>query len=509
MNNAKYFNLVNDGSETKEMTNTKRLVGKYALPSGQEAVGELTLAGSRTLLTLHSDGFLQNIEPGACLTGVTYNGDIISLIDCRSSGTGHTSFKDAPTKYHADVFPHFVAVGRVHLRPAEAHIVGVHFTTTDLATLFYDFDAFSHVIDARPIIDAVLSERRTIRDVETGDYPQVFYFTGKTCIVEVQTVIGKISVHHCPRSNMGGPSGIYIKNRIVVSIEPESPVTFGEAMNKMYEVCSFLSIVAGRAQGIERIHVTTTETVDGFPKMVTVNQSYKWKCSGGEEHRPHPADVPLDPIRRKEEFNKVIVDWIARNRDWRLARGRYLGCLQKSNKYTTDRLVGAANMFDILPMTAFPANPPLEENLAKTRDACLEMFQNLPVGLDRDSALSALARLGQPSLPKKVAHRVAIVERKFGVILPELQFVTKTAIQCRNFYVHGSRGRIDFEKIEPLMHFLTDALEFVFAASDLLEAGWDPAQWIAEPKGWGHSFARFRAEYNLALRELQRAIGPR
>jgi len=56
------------------------------------------------------------------------------------------------------------------------------------------------------------------------------------------------------------------------------------------------------------------------------------------------------------------------------------------------------------------------------------------------------------------------------------------------------------------MHFLTDTLEFVFAASDLIEAGWDPAQWNAEPKGWGHSFARFRAGYGLTLRQLQQAM---
>ncbi|MCE1227089.1 MAG: hypothetical protein LWW87_11465 [Geobacteraceae bacterium] len=490
------------------MTNAKRYVGKYVLPSGQEAVGELTLAGSKTLLALHSDVFLCAIEPGACLNGTSYNGDIISLIDCLSPGIGSTSYKDGTTKYHSNVFPHFVTVGRIHLRPGVANIAGVHFTTTDLAVLFYDFNAFGRVIDTKAIIDIVLSEKRVRRNIDAGCCPQVLYFTGKTCITEVQTDIGKISVNHCPSSNMGGPGGVYIKNRIVVSIEPDSPVMFDEAINKMYEICSFLSFLAGRAQGINHIHVTTTDTDNGVPHMVRVHQSHKWKCSGGEESKPHPADIPLDPIQRKDEFNNVLLNWISRNQDWRLARGRYLGCLRKNNKYTTDRLVGAANMFDILPMTAFSINPPLEEQLAKTRDACVVMFQKLPQGFDRDSALSTLGRLGQPSLPKKVAHRVAIVESKFGETFPDLQFVTKTAIQCRNFYVHGSKGRIDFQKIEPFMHFLTDSLEFVSAASDLIEAGWDPAPWNAEPKGWGHNFARFRAEYKLALRALQQAINP-
>ena len=55
------------------------------------------------------------------------------------------------------------------------------------------------------------------------------------------------------------------------------------------------------------------------------------------------------------------------------------------------------------------------------------------------------------------------------------------------------------------MPFLTDALEFIFAASDFIEAGWDAQRWNADAHGWGHGFARFRDEYGMALTELRRA----
>lgn len=187
---------------------SKRLLGTYTLPAGQSAVGNLNLDGTKTLLRLHSDEFPRQVEDGACITGMTYNGGCVSLIDCRSPGTGHTSIKDGPTKYHAEVFPHYVAVGRRYLDPSDACITAVHFTTTDLTTLFYDFDAFGHVIDAKPIIDVVLRERRGMRPVDAGEWPQVFYFTGRDRIVEVQTVAGKVSVNHRPGFSMGGPSGV-------------------------------------------------------------------------------------------------------------------------------------------------------------------------------------------------------------------------------------------------------------------------------------------------------------
>jgi hypothetical protein len=240
--------------------------------------------------------------------------------------------------------------------------------------------------------------------------------------------------------------------------------------------------------------------------MLRIHQSYRWKSGGGgKTFKPHPADVPLDPINHKTEFCAVMTDWIDRHKGWRVARVRYHECLRKANKYGPERLVAAANMFDILPVTALPPNTPLEDELAKTREACSQMLRKLPPTADRNGALSALGRLGQPSLPKKVAYRVSIVEAKLGARFSDLQFVASTAVKCRNFYVHGSSGDIDFVKVEPLVVFLTDALEFIFAASDLIEAGWDAARWNAEPKGSGHTFTRFRLNYDLSTLELRKA----
>lgn len=485
----------------------KRFLGTYALTGGKSVVGDLRLKGSRTLLKLHSDESLACVDSATCINGSAFSGECLTLIGCHSVGMGQANVKDARTRYHAEVFPHYVAIGQLHLNPDQAHISAIHFTASDLSTLFYDFDAFSHVIDAKPIIDLVLQERRQMRPIEAGEWPQVFYFTGKDGIAAVPTEIGKVSVHHRPSYSMGGgPTGIVIKNRIVVSIEPDHPMTFREAVDHMYDVAGFLSVAAGRTQGIEHIHVTTTEVIDDIPHLLTVHPSYRWKANNKvEQHKPHPGDVPLDPIRHRAEFDAVLSNWISRHTGWRLARSRYLGCLRKANRYDTGRLVAAANMFDILPEDAVPLSTELPGDLAATRDACAAMFRQHPLGIDRNSVLSALGRLGKPSLPKKVAHRVSIVELSFGRRFSDLQFVASVAIKCRNFFVHGSSDDIEYAKVEPLIPFLTDTLEFIFAASDFIDAGWDAKRWISNAHGWGHSFARFRSGYDMALAELRRA----
>lgn len=496
--------MSNKGNKQKQ---SKRLLGTFTLPSGQIAVGELRINGASTLLMLHSDSALDRVEHEGCVTGVAYTGDHLTLIDCRSPGSSRTWFKDGPTKYHADVFPHYVTVGRHHLKPAESCVTGIHFTTNDLTSIFYDFDAFSHVINAEPIIDAVLRERREMHAVEAGPYPQVFYFTGKDCITEVQTSIGKVSVHHRPQSNMGGPEGVFIKNKIMISIQPEMPITFSMAIDKMYEISSFLSVVAGRAQGIKEINITTTDIIEGVPQTLAVHPSYRWKVGSKNEHyKPHPADVPLDPIRRRDEFDAVMTNWIGRHCAWRVARGQYLGCLRKANKYGSERLVAAANMFDLLPADAVPLVSPLTDEVATAREECVKIFREFKPGPDRNSVLSALGRLGQPSLPKKVIHRAAIVESQLGSRFQDLQFVASIAVKVRNFFVHGNSGDIEYEQVEQFLPFLTDSLEFIFAASDLIEAGWDASRWSSAPKGWGHSFTRFCIDYDSALAELRPAL---
>ena len=484
---------------------TKRFLGTYILTDEKSVVGDLRLNGSKTSLKLHSDEFLAGVNAGSCINGSAFTGECITLIDCLSPGVGQTYRKGAKTRYHAEVFPHYVAIGRIHLNPVQAHISGIHFTTSDLGTLFYDFDAFGQVVDAKPVIDSVLQERRQMRPVEAGERPLVFYFTGKDCILSVPTSIGKVSVHHRPSYTMGGPTGIFIKNSIVVSIEPDHPITFREAVDRMYDVTCFLSVAAGRIQGIEHISVTTKDTVDDIPQSLTVHPSYRWNAKKKiEQHKPHPGDVPLDPIHRRAEFDAVLSNWISRHTGWRLARFRYLECMRKANKYDPERLVAAANMFDILPADAVPLSSELPEDLAATRDTCAAMFRQHPAGIDRNSALSALGRLGKPSLPKKVAHRASIVELSFGGKLPDLQFVASVAIKCRNFFVHGNSDDIEYAKVEPLVPFLTDALEFIFATSDFIDAGWDATRWSSGAHGWRHSFGRFRSEYDKALAELRR-----
>ena len=494
------------GNKKKNERRVKRLVGTFTIPSGEEAFGDLLVKGERTLLSIHSESRIPSVGFGATILGTAVTGERLTLIDCQDHGGGASVDRDGSAIFNFNIFPHYLCVGRFHIDPKTASIERVEFSTQDTYRLFTDFNAFGSIHSAEPFME-VLNQLLPTK-IKTGDCPIIQYFSGSNPIAKVDTIIGEITVENRPSSSSGGPEGVYIDNKVVISIHKKERMTFTEALDAIQYMRCFLSMAAGRAQTADNIRLILEQSHDDVPKAVDLYQSFSHKGTRGDLNKPDARDIPFDPVRRPDEFNQSIQNWLVRHSTWKNARIRYPGCLEKTPMYDIDRLVAAANMFDILPDTALPVAIPLPADLEATKTECLQMFRKHSWSVDRDGALSALGRLGKPSLPKKVAHRISIIEPALGAKFPGLQTVGAVAIKCRNYFVHGSTADIDHEKIAHLIPFLTDALEFIFCASDLVEAGWDANRWAANHHGFGHSFARFRVEYISASIELQEIIKP-
>ena len=489
----------------RALKSNSHFIGIFTLPDGQSVMGNLQLESADTVLNIYSEKEFKEIEFGACIKGVASTGEHLTLIDCYTLGVGPSGSKDNGIRYHAKIFPHYVTIGGNHIIPDQHQIQSISFTTTDLKTIFHDSDSFGYVYNAKSKLDSILKEQYKNREIKIGELPVLLYFTGKYQISEINTLFGKISISHSPRYTTGGPEGVSIKNRLVVSVEPERPMTIDGALDCIHSMHSFLSMAAGRFQGVTHIHAVTTQLIGDRPDVQVVHPKFPWSASKNSRTAPHPRDVPLDPIQRQAEFSSVLIDWINRHNDWKIARARYLGCL-RNNEYGPERLVAAANMFDILPARDTPVTTELLPDLAETRDACIRMFRNHPNTPDRNNAIASLSRLGKPSLPKKVAHRVSIIDAEIGDKLLDLQSVARLSVKTRNYFVHGSSDGFDYQKLEEFVPFLTDTLEFIFSASDFIQAGWDAKRWALSPHFGGHSFARFLREYQPTMTELRKRV---
>ena len=90
--------------------------------------------------------------------------------------------------------------------------------------------------------------------------------------------------------------------------------------------------------------------------------------------------------------------------------------------------------------------------------------------------------------------------------VPNIDRVAEEAVNLRNRYVHGAATRIDYSDNPDLERFLTDTLEFVFAASDLVEAGWNIHDWIKRGSHIRHPFGSYLEDYAENWKELNRLI---
>ena len=163
-------------------------------------------------------------------------------------------------------------------------------------------------------------------------------------------------------------------------------------------------------------------------------------------------------------------------------------------------------MYDLLPESCFPDVPPLDGNLASSVQKAKEIFQALPYSTDQNSILGALGRAGTLTLKRKIRFRTEVVSQLIGEKIPNIERVAEEAVKLRNRYVHGSPTRIDYRKNPDLEIFLTDTLEFVFAASDLVDAGWNIHDWIKRGPHLHHPFARYIETYLENWKDLKRLI---
>lgn len=485
-----------------------RKSGTFRLASGVEVPGELSLKGGATSLDLYSSTFFDT-HASEDIAGTFHDRSKVSLIGCITmSGPG--SGTRGEEHYHfSSVFPHFALFGEEHITAADRKITEVSFAVDDAPSIFYDFDAFGQVINASPHMKRIAEAKEEGgRTIEIGEHPHIFYFTGKHDIFVVDTVLGKVSATHGISYAFPGPEGIHVRNTIRVNIVFPTEQTVDEAIGDVFDTLRFLQVIAGRPQNIvELTFRLAASAAEKHPKMLDAYWCLPPRREKDDEPRkPHPADLPLQAGRYPDKFAHVLARWLECHDEWRNARSRYATASAHQNRYDTDRLVGAANMFDIMPATACPAVVPLSPELENARDEARKAFKALPSSPERDSVLNALGRIGKPALKRKIRSRVKLITDLVGAQFPDLELVTDQAVDCRNFYVHGTPGKFDYGTHVDQPTFFTDTLEFVFAAADMIDAGWDIAEWIKDGTTMSHPFGRFRVGYAERLAELKKLL---
>jgi hypothetical protein len=480
--------------------------GVFRLASGEEVAGELRLKGADSSLRLYSDVRF-DARASREITGRLFDGTLVALINCVFlDGSGISS--EAGIEFsRATIFPQCVVIGPGSLDLNTKLIHSIYFSIDDVYSIFHDFSAFGAITqNTRSLLGEALLKEPLRKQAEIGESPRVYYYTDKSEIISVETIMGLVSVNHMPSPGMPGPKGIELRNRIEISIQPNEGVPLASIIQNLTDLVQFFGITAGRPQNVTYITVLpackTSEQLEvhlSFPPYR--NQPYF------EPSPPVHIDISVSPITQPEQFKAVLKAWLERHKVWRNARDRFMASFSLQNTYSIDRLIAAANMFDILPSSACPNEEVIDDAIWAATKRARADFQALPASPDRDSVLGALGRVGKQSLKKKIRARASIISSQLDDDFPDLKLVVDHAVNCRNHYVHGSMLRIDWTKND-FKNFFVDALEFIFATSDLIESGWSIREWASRGSAMSHPFGRFRVTYKdrlAALKELLEA----
>jgi hypothetical protein len=470
--------------------------------AGRELHGHITVDGTNSSLFLHDTQPFSADSPNNCITGTLHDLTKVTLLDCLVTQGGGSTGYGKECYFIARIFPHFILHGDRHISTTEKSITEIAFSMQDASALFNDFTAFGYVVDGRHLMQQIASAYPDPA-IKVGPHPEIFYFNGMREVFSVETAIGRISGSHNLSFRFPGPDGIHVDNTILVAVEFKEEVRFGEAMRDASSVLLYLGLLVGRPQEFVklRVRIKAEEEIPVFLDVVRTMPFHLNPANTGE--KPHPGDVLLNAIDSPAEFSLVSKNWFARQPQWKNARMRFFNSYEEQRHYSVDRLVGSANMFDILPRDAFPAKIELREELRAARDDAQNSFRALPRSPERDSVLSALGRIGKPSLKQKTRHQLRKVTGALPNVFPDLQMVCDEAVNCRNYYVHGSLPTFDYGNNFDAVVFFAETLEFVFAASDLIESGWDIKKWIGKRPQHTHPFGRYRLSYSEQLKYLK------
>lgn len=488
-------------------------IGRFDVSSGRSVHGELTVAGEKTQLYLRDEEFFHvSDESARAVRGVLNDLTKVTAIACNVSGPGSGWRNDEGFTF-AHLFPHFVAHGDRYLEADASVIAKVKFRVADDACLFYDPDIFSSLINAEPHIQPIVAAYKSVveREIELGERPEIAFFSGKRSILEAQTVIGKVHATNNAWATSGGPRGVAIHNEIWCGIDYAAPVTLDTVTFDVTRLLRFFEITVGRPQTLTELRVSPLDPGKGeAPLRIhwSLGPERKPSFATREEREPQTYDMLMHPAGAPDAFASVLANWLARDDEWLDARLRFSDCFAKQNRFGVDRLVAAANMFDILPKGAAPAVVELDEDLQAAAKVARAAFKPLKQSEQRKSMLDAIGRLGRAPLKAKARARAKIVVDALGPRrFPDIMMVCEAAVDCRNYFVHGSaKPSFDYIANFSAVNFMTMTLEFLFALSDLIECGWDHEPWLSQGTTKSHPFGAYVVDYKWHLSALKKLL---
>ena len=371
----------------------------------------------------------------------------------------------------------------------------ISFTTSGATGLFYDHGAFGsgQVKNVKKLMPAWARKDR--REVKQS---QIFYWADRGLIFSLKTKDTEFEAFNGVSYRSPSPLGISLTNEVRIVLKFKRPLKLTDAIKAIFEFRGFCEILSQSKHCIHNIAVRHKSTKER-ESTIKIFPSYEETDVRPEtDFRDNLVSAGLN----KKEFETVLSAWMQRQETHRDARLRVVLGIRQGRSYTVDRLVGAANAFDLLPDTTF-RKPKLPASLLKTL-ATLALEAKKLKSPYRDRVLSSLHRVKGLTLRQKIESCFQSLPLDLRKRFPEMPLLIDHCVKSRNYFVHGSKPKLSVAATRKFMILFTATLEFIFVTAELNECGWNFSRWIKQTVGMSKVKDYIRS-YDDALKEVKKA----
>lgn len=335
-----------------------------------------------------------------------------------------------------------------------------------------------------------------------GGSPIVLVYTGARTLSELNIGNAKLVIRNNLNYTLPSNNGFKFENDISCCLEFENPKDYWEIAREVSSIKQLFELILGHKQSLSSyiLEVKTPNEDSSFFKVF--READHPTISNGSIH---PATRLVHVESEEDEFSTLINNWVSSGEEWKFSRQYYFSIFTEC-EYTSDNLVKLANMFDLIPDSAY-----IQEDIAseviEAAQACRQIFKPLPQSLERNAILFALKRIGQKSLKHKIRDRYEIIRCSGFIELDDIELVINQSVDCRNFFVHGGGKRFDYFKKFDEFCFFIDTLIFIYGVSEMIQNGWTFNKWKAGALN-SHPFSNYLRNYDESLQDLKEALQP-
>jgi ApeA N-terminal domain 1 len=259
--------------------------------------------------------------------------------------------------------------------------------------------------------------------------------------------------------------GIHLDNVIRLRLEFRKPVKLADAISAGFDFRCFCELLTVGPHCLSDMKIEHKDAKENEGPISLV-MSYGDKPTDVTDLRRHSL---IAAGSNPNEFERVLTNWISNQTERRFARLRLIQGLREEKTFSIDRLVAAANAFDLLPFESKPLPAQVQSNVADLKKS---VRRSLPSPY-REPILDALGRLKGSNLRSKILARFEILPESLRSKLAEMETIIGYCVQARNYFVHGTRPtKLSPKAIEEYLVFFTQTLEFIFIVAELSECGW-------------------------------------